>query len=486
MDRRIYGIETEFGIAHSAPGARALSPEEAARKLFGPVVAWGRSSNVFLPNGGRLYLDVGSHPEYASAECASLEDVVAQDKAGESLVEDLRRQAQDALAEEGTTGQLYLFKNNVDSQGNSFGSHENYLIPRRTEFARLVSILIPFLVTRQLLVGAGKVHPAGPEDFGTVRVGEHDGAPSYSFSQRADHIWEGSSSATTRSRPLINTRDEPHADAEHYRRLHVIVGDSTMSQTTTALRIGATDLVLRMIEAGRILPDRTMADPVRSLREVSHDLTGTRPVLLADGTRRSALDLQREHLDSVRAFVDREGAHHDRVPWVLDLWERTLDAVACQDTSGIDTEIDWAIKKKLLDGYAARGGLDLSAPRMAQLDLAYHDTAPDRGLFNLLQRRGLAARFVPDERIEEAVGTPPPTRAAVRGRFIDAVMASGHNYTVDWVHLKVNDRTQRTVLCKDPFAAEHAEADALVAALRAAGGPGEPGPAGAHGDAPVV
>ncbi|MHC5557541.1 Pup--protein ligase [Kocuria sp. U4B] len=480
MDRRIYGIETEFGIAHSAPDARPLAPEETARRLFAPVVAWGRSSNVFLPNGGRLYLDVGSHPEYATAECASLEDVVAQDKAGELIIEDLRRQTQEALAAEGVAGQVYLFKNNVDSQGNSFGSHENYLIARRTEFARLVAILIPFLVTRQLLVGAGKVHPAGPEDFGAVRVGAGSGAPSYSFSQRADHIWEGSSSATTRSRPLINTRDEPHADAEHYRRLHVIVGDSTMSQTTTALRVGTTDLVLRMIEAGQILPDRTMVDPVRALREISHDLTGTRPVELADGTRRSALDLQREHLESVRAFVDREGAHHDRVPWVLDLWERTLEAVARQDTAGIDTEIDWAIKRKLLDGYAARHGLDLSAPRMAQLDLAYHDTTPERGLFNLLQRRGLAAAFVDPGRIEAAVGTPPATRAAVRGRFIDAVVGSGHNYTVDWVHLKVNDRTQRAVVCKDPFATRNPEADALVAALR----PPEGGPA--HGDAPVL
>ncbi|MFI7742655.1 Pup--protein ligase [Kocuria rhizosphaericola] len=477
MDRRIYGVETEFGITHSAPGARPLSPEEAARTLFRPVVAWGRSSNVFLPNGGRLYLDVGSHPEYATAECATLEDLVAQDKAGELIVDDLRRQAQDALGEQGVAGQLYLFKNNVDSRGNSYGSHENYLIARRTEFARLVQILIPFLVTRQLLVGAGKVHPTGPEDFGAVRMGDAAGAPSYSFSQRADHIWEGSSSATTRSRPLINTRDEPHADAEHYRRLHVIVGDSTMSQTTTALRIGTTDLVLRMIEAGQILPDRTMVDPVRSLREVSHDLTGTRPVALADGTRRSALDLQREHLEAVRRFVDREGAHHDRVPWVLDLWERTLDAVARQDASAVDTEIDWAIKKKLLDGYAARDGLDLSSPRMAQLDLAYHDTAPERGLFNLLQRRGRAATFVPDDRVREAARTPPATRAAVRGRFIDAVVASGHNYTVDWVHLKVNDRSQRTVLCKDPFAVHHPEADALVAGL---------GERDAAGDAPVV
>ncbi|MCD1143821.1 Pup--protein ligase [Kocuria sp. LUK] len=481
MDRRIYGIETEFGLAHSAPGARPLPPEEAARRLFAPVVAWGRSSNVFLPNGGRLYLDVGSHPEYATAECATLEDLVAQDKAGELILDDLRRRAEHALAVEGVPGSLYLFKNNVDSRGNSFGSHENYLIARRTGFPRLLAVLIPFLVTRQLLVGAGKLHPTGPEEFGTTALGT-PGTPSYSFSQRADHIWEASSSATTRSRPLINTRDEPHADPQHHRRLHVIVGDSTMSQTTTALRIGTTDLVLRMIEAGRIMPDRTLADPVRALREISHDLTGTTRVALADGSRRSALDLQREHLEAARDFVDREGAHHDRVPWVLDLWERGLEAVARRDASGVDTELDWAIKRRLLDDYAARHGLDEASPRLAQLDLAYHDTAPGRGLFDLLERRGLAARFVPAERVEAATRTPPPTRAAVRGRFVEAVVASGHHYTVDWVHLKVNDRAQRTVVCQDPFAAVSAEADALIDSLRPAGA----GPDAPHGDAPVL
>ena len=353
----------------------------------------------------------------------------------------------------------------MDSRGNSYGSHENYLIARRTEFARLVAVLIPFLVTRQLLVGAGKVHPQGPGDFGAVRVGDDDGAPSYSFSQRADHIWEGASSATTRSRPLINTRDEPHADAEYHRRLHVIVGDSTMSQTTTALRIGTTDLMLRMIEAGQILPDRTMADPVRSLREVSHDLTGTRPVALADGTSRSALDLQHEHLQAVRAFVDREGAHHDRVPWVLDLWERTLAAVEHQDTSAIDTEIDWAIKKKLLDGYAARDGLDLSAPRMAQLDLAYHDIHRDRGLY-YLEKRGAVKRVTDDLAIFRAKSVPPQTtRARLRGSFIKKAQERRRDFTVDWVHLKLNDQAQRTVLCKDPFKAVDERVDKLIASM---------------------
>ena len=186
MERRIYGIETELGLIHSAPQGRSLGADETARRLFAPVLAWGRASNVFLPNGGRLYLDVGSHPEYATAEAATLHDVVAQDAAGERIVDDLRAQLQESLDAEGVGGTVHLFKNNADSAGNSFGSHENYMIARRTEFSRLVQHLLPLLVTRQILVGAGRVHPDGPPPFGSLALG--DGRPGYSFSQRADHV----------------------------------------------------------------------------------------------------------------------------------------------------------------------------------------------------------------------------------------------------------------------------------------------------------
>ncbi|HEU4667578.1 MAG TPA: proteasome accessory factor PafA2 family protein, partial [Arthrobacter sp.] len=196
MDKRIFGIETEFGISYSSPDSRPLAPEEVARYLFRKVVSWGRSSNVFLTNGSRLYLDVGSHPEYATAECDDLAQLIAHDRAGELILDDLVDEAQARLAAEGFNGTVYLFKNNTDSAGNSYGSHENYLIPRRGEFSRLAEILIPFLVTRQLIAGAGKI------------LKTPHGA-TYAFSQRADHIWEGVSSATTRSRPIINTRDEP-------------------------------------------------------------------------------------------------------------------------------------------------------------------------------------------------------------------------------------------------------------------------------------
>ena len=469
MERRIYGIETEYGITHSAPEGRGLDADETARRLFEPVLAWGRASNVFLPNGGRLYLDVGSHPEYATAETATLGDVVAQDAAGQRIVEDLREQLQESLDAEGTEGTVHLLKNNVDSSGNSFGSHENYMISRSTGFPRLVQVLIPFLVTRQILVGAGRVHPHGPASFGNLEL--DTGGPSYSFSQRADHIWEGSSSATTRSRPMINTRDEPHADAQYYRRLHVINGDSSMSQTTTALKVGSTDLMLRMIEAGQILPDRTLADPAAALRSVSHDLTGRARIELAAGGSTCALELQEQYLETLTRFVDRHGAHHDRVPWLLRLWERGLRAVSEQRFDLVDTELDWAIKKKLLDSYAAAHGMDYAHPRLQQLDFAYHDTSPRHGLFQMLERRGAVASFVAPEAVTDAVHHAPATRASLRGRFVRAAHDAGTNYTVDWVHLKLNGASQqRTVMCKDPFATSDPLAEELIAAAGREGG----------------
>jgi len=453
MRRRILGIETEFGITCTFRGQRRLSPDEVARYLFRRVVSWGRSSNVFLRNGSRLYLDVGSHPEYATAECDDLPTLIAHDKAGEHILQDLVADAEARLADEGIGGDIYLFKNNTDSAGNSYGCHENFLITRAGEFSKIADGLIPFLVTRQLIAGAGKV------------VQSARGVASYHLSQRADHIWEGVSSATTRSRPIINTRDEPHADAERYRRLHVIVGDSNMSETTTMLKVGSAALVLELIEAGVPLRDFTFENPIRAIREISHDTTGRHPVRLAGGGTVSALEAQQDYYQRVIDYVAQRGS--DPVTdQVLDLWGRVLGAVESGDLAKVDTEIDWVIKKKLIEGYAARHDLPLDHPRIAQLDLTYHDVRPGRGLYSLLAARGQAARVVTDEQITEATVTPPTTtRAALRGRFVAAAQDSGRDYTVDWVHLKLNDQAQRTVLLKDPFAAEDERVDRLIASM---------------------
>ena len=457
--RRIFGIETEFGITCTSGGQRTLTPDEVARYLFRKVVAWGRSSNVFLGNGSRLYLDVGSHPEYATAECDSLRQLVAHDRAGEQIVESLAVDAQARLAADEVRGEIYVFKNNTDSAGNSYGCHENYLVRRGGDFGAVSDGLLPFLISRQLICGAGKI------------VHTSKGA-TYALSQRADHIWEGVSSATTRSRPIINTRDKPHADAEQYRRLHVIVGDSNMSETTNLLKVGSADLVLRMLESGVPLRDLSLEVPIRAIREISHDLTGRRSVRLTSGETISALDIQREYLGRAKAFVAAEGAHDPLHDTVLDLWERTLDAVESGDHAKVDTEIDWVIKKRLIEEYAARHGLGLEDPRLAQLDLAYHDIRRDRGLFHLLSRRGRAARVVTDPEVFRAkTVAPPTTRAALRGRFIKAAQEHRRDFTVDWVHLKLNDQAQRTVLCKDPFLAEDARVDRLIEGIEAAAAP---------------
>lgn len=453
MDRRIFGLENEYGVTCTFRGQRRLSPDEVARYLFRRVVSWGRSSNVFLRNGARLYLDVGSHPEYATPECDNVTELVTHDKAGERILEGLLVDAERRLHEEGIAGDVYLFKNNTDSAGNSYGCHENYLVARHGEFSRLADILIPFLVTRQLICGAGKV-------LQTPR-----GAV-YCVSQRAEHIWEGVSSATTRSRPIINTRDEPHADAERYRRLHVIVGDSNMSETTMLLKVGATDLVLRMIEAGTVMRDLTLENPIRAIREVSHDTTGQRKVRLASGREASALEIQREYYDKAVDFAERRGIRTGVVDQVLELWGRTLDAIDEQDLDRIGTEIDWVMKYQLIERYRAKHNMTMSNPRVAQIDLAYHDIHRRRGLYYLLERKGQAARICNDLKIFEGKSVPPQTtRARLRGDFIRRAQEQRRDFTVDWVHLKLNDQAQRTVLCKDPFRSVDDRVEKLIAGM---------------------
>ncbi|WP_431773426.1 Pup--protein ligase [Streptomyces cucumeris] len=453
MDRRIFGLENEYGVTCTFRGQRRLSPDEVARYLFRRVVSWGRSSNVFLRNGARLYLDVGSHPEYATPECDNVTELVTHDKAGERILEGLLVDAERRLHEEGIAGDVYLFKNNTDSAGNSYGCHENYLVARHGEFSRLADILIPFLVTRQLLCGAGKV-------LQTPR-----GAV-YCVSQRAEHIWEGVSSATTRSRPIINTRDEPHADAERYRRLHVIVGDSNMSETTMLLKVGATDLVLRMIEAGTVMRDLTLENPIRAIREVSHDITGQRKVRLASGREASALEVQQEYYEKAVDFCDRRGIRTGTVERVLELWGRTLEAVRTEDLDRIETEIDWVMKYKLIERYRAKNNITMSHPRVAQIDLAYHDIHRRRGLYYLLEKRGQAARVCNDLKIFEGKSVPPQTtRARLRGDFIRRAQEQRRDFTVDWVHLKLNDQAQRTVLCKDPFRSVDDRVEKLIAGM---------------------
>jgi len=452
VDRRIFGLENEYGVTCTLRGQRRLSPDEVARYLFRRVVSWGRSSNVFLANGARLYLDVGSHPEYATPECDSIYDLVVHDKAGERILEQLLASAEQRLREEGIRGVIYLFKNNTDSAGNSYGCHENYLTSRRDDFSHYVDVLIPFLVSRQIYAGAGKV-------LQTAR------GAMFCISQRAEHIWEGVSSATTRSRPIINTRDEPHADAERYRRLHVIVGDSNMSEYATFLKVGAASIILRMLEEPSVvIRDMTLENPIRAIREISHDLTCTRRVRLANGREASALEIQSEYLNRALRFADTRGLS-PLEQQALEMWEHTLTGLE-KDPFSLDRECDWVIKHNLIEAYRERHDLPLAHPRVALLDLQYHDVNRNRGLFYRMQQKGMVDRVATDADINHAVEHPPQTtRARLRGEFIKKAKEKKRDYTVDWVHLKLNDQAQRTVLCKDPFKARDERVEKLIASL---------------------
>jgi proteasome accessory factor A len=450
--RRIFGIENEYGVTCTFKGQRRLSPDEVARYLFRRVVSWGRSSNVFLENGARLYLDVGSHPEYATPECDSPRQVIVHDKAGERIVEDLVLSAEQRLREEGIAGTISLFKNNTDSAGNSYGCHENYLVARVGEFQRLAEALIPFLVTRQVFAGAGKV-------LQTPR------GAIFSLAQRAEHIWEGVSSATTRSRPIINTRDEPHADAERYRRLHVIVGDSNMSEYTSWLKVATCDLVLRMLEEQSVMRDLSLDNPIRAIREISHDPTGTRRIRLANGREMGALEIQEAYLERVERFVEASHDADDEAKHVVAEWRFVLERLA-SDPMSLGRQLDWVAKHQLIESYRAKHDLPLEHPRVQMLDLAYHDVVRDRGLYHLLLRQGRVQRLLDDAEIDHATtNAPEGTRAALRGRFIREAKAKRRDYTVDWVHLKLNDQAQRTVLCKDPFRNEDERVDKLIEAM---------------------
>ena len=462
LARRIIGVETEYGItcAPTTDGPPPMDADHAARELFEPVVQRSRSSNVFTRGGARLYLDVGSHPEFATAECDRLEDVLAQDRAGELVMADLAEQANARLAATGVPGRIHLLKNNRDAEGNGFGCHENYLVRRRGDFWNDARTLVPHLVTRQILVGAGHITAGGDARPAA------DGLRGYVFSQRADQMWDAVSSATTRARPLINTRDEPHADAERYRRMHVIVGDSNIAQGSTLLKVAAMDLLLDYLEHGGDLGDLALADPMRAIRDTCHDMTGGVLLERSDGRTITPLEMQAEHLGRLRDHVAQGievTALHEAA---LELWERGLQALRLQQPELVDKELDWAVKHRLLTRYCQRHDTDLTDPRVSRLALAYHDVSPGEGLRQRLEDAGLLHRFVDEATCRRAVDTPPATtRARLRGAVVGRAEDLRRDVSVDWVRVRLDDGVCSPVTLNDPFCAVDERIDALLESM---------------------
>ncbi|QFZ21772.1 depupylase/deamidase Dop [Saccharothrix syringae] len=358
------------------------------------------AANVILTNGARLYVD-HAHPEYSAPEVTNARDAVIWDKAGERVMEEAAMRAATVPGQP----RLQLYKNNVDGKGASYGTHENYLMQRSTPFTAVIAGLTPFFVSRQVVVGSGRV--------GVGPAGEEAG---YQLSQRSDYIEVEVGLETTLKRGIINTRDEPHADADKYRRLHVIIGDANLAEYSTYLKVGTTSLVLDMIEAGRRFDDLRLQDPVRAVHQISHDPTLKTRVELVGGRKFTGLDLQFAYYERASEFVDKEG-RGDRD--VLRVWGEVLDALA-RDPQECADRLDWVAKLRLLEGYRSRDGLAWGSPRLSLVDLQYSDVRLDKGLYNRLVARGSMKRLVSEEEVRAAVLAPPEdTRAYFRGRCLE-------------------------------------------------------------------
>jgi Pup amidohydrolase len=450
--RKVLGVETEYGIL--VRGAAEANPIAASSVLINAYVSeLGRSRgasqkvgwdfedehpgndargfspqgtmapevethlvNAVLTNGARYYVD-HAHPELSTPECADPRSVVVWDRAAELILQRSMVAATRTLPE----GQeLVVYKNNSDGKGNSYGTHENYLMDRQVPFGRIVTHAIPFFVTRQIFCGAGKV--------GTETVGVDKASVGFQLSQRADFFEEEVGLETTLKRPIVNTRDEPHADAQKYRRLHVIIGDANLSEVATFLKVGTTALMLCMVEDEFLPKEWKLQAPVAALRKVSRDLTLREPLALADGSSATALEIQWEFFDRARKWADAHGLEAvggDEVgEEVLRRWEAVLTGLE-SDPFALSAQLDWVAKHRLLSGYRERHRLDWHDARLAAMDLQYHDLRPSKGL---AARVGLE-RITTDAEVESAVTTPPPgTRAWFRGeclrRFPDAVVAA--------------------------------------------------------------
>ncbi|MGZ4493932.1 MAG: depupylase/deamidase Dop [Nocardioides sp.] len=440
--RRVMGTETEFGI--SVQGQPTANPMVASSQVVNAYASstlrarrarWdfeeesplrdargfdmSRESadptqltdedlglaNVILTNGARLYVD-HAHPEYSTPECTNPRDIVLWDKAGEQVMLDASRFA--ALIP--GAAPILLYKNNTDNKGASYGAHENYLMRRSTPFGEIVKHLTPFFVSRQVVTGAGR-----------VGIGQDGRDHGFQLSQRADYFEVEVGLETTLKRPIINTRDEPHADPEKYRRLHVIIGDANLAEVSCYLKVGTTALVLAMIEDRYITRDLAVDQPVRSLRAVSHDPSCRHLLTLADGRRLTAVQLQMEYLDLAKKYVeDRQGADADaQTVDVLARWESVLDRLE-RDPMECARELDWVAKLKLLHQYRDRDRLDWDDAKLHLIDLQYADIRPDKGLYHRLVSLGRIDRLLTDDEVTAAMHHPPTdTRAYFRGRCLE-------------------------------------------------------------------
>lgn len=475
---KVMGIETEYGL--SSPGVPDFDPVMSSSLLIGsyagalrkirwdyeqespmrdargfePLATRDRTeedsglANVSLPNGARYYVD-HAHPEYSTPECSNARDLVIHDKAGERILEISLRETQGFLP---PGKRLAVYKNNSDGKGNSYGTHENYLVSRTTPFSNIVRDLTPFFVSRQVFTGAGKL--------GTEGNWDKEGGGSFQLTQRADFFEAEVGLETTLKRPIINTRDEPHADPVKYRRLHVIIGDANMSEVSTFLKVGTTALVLKMIEDD-FLPDLSLANPVRSLHDVSRDVSCTAQLRLDDGRTLSAVALQWEYLQRATKWVEQNEPGPDDLD-ILQRWEATLSALE-SDPMTLRTQLDWVAKYCLMQDYRERDGLDWGDHKLKMIDLQYHDVRRDKGLYQRLVEGGQMERLVTDQEVERAMNEPPhDTRAYFRGRVIGKFPEAIAAASWDSLIIDSGDEVLQRLPMREPLKGTHQQVGVLL------------------------
>ena len=491
---RVTGLETEFGVLCAPAGPQAAAKgdlpdvERAAALIFRHRPTGYRSTNLFLPNGGRLYLDIGAHPEYATAECVRVRDLVAQDQAGRAILAEMAERAaaslnrQEGEEDRGGAVRFHLLANNTDSAGHTYGCHESYSVPRhlldRPDAAsggdgrRTMAVLTSFLATRPVLVGSGRPLGAGTAGAGADSSGARDEEAAWGLSPRAPHLQALTSADTTGQRALVNTRDEPHADPTRLRRLHVTCADTTMAEPTTGLRSAVTLLLLDALEAGRDFSDLVLTDPLATLSALGESPWGDVPAVTVDGRRLSAVDVQEAFLERLTSYLDDVGAPEPlrgAEHLLTDLAPRVIAALRDHDAGSIDTEIDWAIKRRLMRAQRERHpGLTGEALQVlrSRVDLAYHDLNAETGLAPSLTAQGAMTRLCEPGEIERARHAPPATRAALRGAFVAACLEAGADFSVTWESLRLDSPPTAPVDLPDPLETVHEAAQRLTARVR--------------------
>ncbi|HEY7711780.1 MAG TPA: depupylase/deamidase Dop [Candidatus Entotheonella sp.] len=391
--------------------------------------------NKVLPNGARFYVD-HAHPEFSTPECSNVLDLLRYEKAGERIL-NLSRIGANQLLPAGRS--VIIYKNNSDQKGNSYGYHENYLMDRRTPFQTIVEQFTPFLISRQIFCGAGKVGSENGADY----------VP-YQISQRSDFFETEIGLDTMVKRPIINTRDEPHADRERYRRLHVIIGDANMSEYTTYLKVGTTMLTLHMIEDGFLTEDLELRNPVRALQAVSRDPTCKLPVQLKNGKQLTAVEMQWCFHEAAQRYVASHPDCNPTYPDILVEWGSVLERLAA-DPMQLHREIDWVMKLHLLTNYMDRRTSDWDDPRIAMMDLQYHDVRPDKGLYHVLERSGAARRMLTDEAIVRSMEEPPEdTRAYFRGQCLKKFKNQIFGVNWDSISFNLGEGPIKRILMEEP------------------------------------